>query len=131
MAAILLDSDICIDMLRARPRHSASIMSAIDAGEAAISVITYGEVTEGSVYSLKSGRAQLWNELVRALVVLDVTTSIADIWAEVRGRLRSLGRLVPDNDLIIAATALRFGLTLATRNVRHFSRIAQLDLLTL
>jgi len=36
--------------------------------------------------------------------------------------------MVQDPDLLIAATALTHGLTLVTRNVRHFQRVPDLDL---
>jgi len=43
------------------------------------------------------------------------------IWSgEVRGRLASAGRTVHQADALIAATAWRHGLVLATRNVRDF-----------
>jgi predicted nucleic acid-binding protein len=46
---------------------------------------------------------------------LPVTTSVGRRWGRLSGRL---GR--DDIDLLIAATALEHGLTVATRNVRHF-----------
>ncbi len=42
--------------------------------------------------------------------------------------LRRAGRPVDDFDLMIGCTALRHGLTLITRNTRHFSGIANLAL---
>jgi predicted nucleic acid-binding protein len=36
--------------------------------------------------------------------------------------------LIPDMDLLIAATALEHDLTLVTRNLSHFSRIPELRL---
>lgn len=47
-------------------------------------------------------------------------------FAQVRGDLRSKGQLIGDPDLLIAATALHYDLTLLTHNVRHFGRIAGL-----
>ena len=45
-----------------------------------------------------------------------------------RRRLRAAGNLIPDFDLMIAATALRYNLTLLTNNRRHFQRIEGLTL---
>ena len=45
-----------------------------------------------------------------------------------RAFLRRQGQLIPDLDLLIAATALAHDLTLVTRNRRHFSRILSLRL---
>ena len=49
-------------------------------------------------------------------------------FARIRARLRRQGQLIPDLDLLIAATAVTHGLTLVTRNRRHFERIPELAL---
>ena len=48
------------------------------------------------------------------------------IFAELRSDLRRQGQLISDFDLLIAATAVHKGLTLITRNRRHFERVANL-----
>jgi len=60
--------------------------------------------------------------------VLPVTESVAATFARTRARLRRRGQLIPDMDLLIAATALTYGLSLVTRNRRHFGRIDGLRL---
>ena len=49
-------------------------------------------------------------------------------FARLRGELRQRGLLIPDPDILIAATALTHNLTLVTRNRRHFERIPDLPL---
>jgi predicted nucleic acid-binding protein len=49
-------------------------------------------------------------------------------FAEVRSFLRRRGQLIPDFDLLIAATALHHDLTLLTFNRRHFLRVPDLKL---
>ena len=49
-------------------------------------------------------------------------------FARLRGQLRAQGQLIGDLDLLIAATALYYDLTLVTHNTRHFSRITDLKL---
>ena len=48
-------------------------------------------------------------------------------YGEIKARLQTLGRPIPENDLWIAAAALRQGLTLASRD-RHFRLVDGLDL---
>lgn len=49
--------------------------------------------------------------------------------SRIRRQLRETGRLVPDNDILIAATALESGEPLVTKNIDHFGRIDALQLL--
>lgn len=71
----------------------------------------------------------VWDGFVAGVDVIDITMSIADVWAELRGVLRQQGNRIADADLLIAATAMRFGMTLVSGNLRHFGRVAGLDLL--
>ncbi len=97
----------------------------------ALSVISYGEVTEG-VLGSKYRAADLarWDDFLAGCDILDVTLAIADRWAELRWYLRSRALIIGDNDLIIAATAQIFGMKVVTGNVRHFGRIPGLDVMT-
>ena len=59
---------------------------------------------------------------------LPLTDPIMTIFARTRADLRSRGMRIPDLDLLIAATAIEHGLTLLTRNRRHFDRVPGLRL---
>ena len=96
----------------------------------AISTITYGEVTEGVMFDPRRAvNMQIWRDFLAGFDVISVTMEIADVWADLRGVLRKQGMLLPDADLLIAATALRFGMTLVTWDVRHYERILGLEIL--
>jgi predicted nucleic acid-binding protein len=99
---------------------------------AAISVLTYGETLDG-VLGKKHGQPALnrqrWEQFLQPFDVIGVDVEIAEIWAGVRGALRRRGATTPDTDLLIASTALRFGLTMVTYNRRHFERVEGLSLL--
>ena len=107
-----------------------AMLRAIRPDGLAISVITYGEVLEGALYSReRMENVQKWRAFVSGVDVVDVTMAIADIWADLSGALRSKGNIIADNDLLIAATAIRFGMTVVSLNVRHFGRVPGLNLL--
>lgn len=53
--------------------------------------------------------------------ILAVDQAVANIWTEMNTRGRRANHTFPQPDLIIAATAIRYGLTVATRNVRDFA----------
>jgi len=60
--------------------------------------------------------------------VLSVNKAILKRFAQLRGQLRQSGNIIGDFDILIAATALHYDLTLLTQNRRHFSRIPDLKL---
>ena len=51
-----------------------------------------------------------------------------EVYGSEKVRLRAMGRPVDDFDLMIGCTALRHGLTLVTRNTRHFAGLTNLPL---
>jgi tRNA(fMet)-specific endonuclease VapC len=110
-----------------------SLMTEVIAPEgAAISVIAFGELLEGVLFSKRGQPALNRQRLLQFLAPFDIinlTPEIAEVWADQRGTLRSRGTITPDNDLIIAATALRFDMTVVTFNRKHFERIEGLPLL--
>ena len=88
------------------------------------STIALGEVYEG-VYVLDNPAAGLlsFKNFMTPFARLDVTEEVAVQFAGLRAKLRKGGNLNPDLCLLIAATALEHGLSLITRNLRHFRRI--------
>jgi tRNA(fMet)-specific endonuclease VapC len=114
-------------------KHNESLKSLIRSIRSeglAISVIVYGEVTEGVLFSReRAPNLIVWNSFLAGVDVLDITQPISDVWADLRGTLRSRGMIVPDNDLLIASTAMYFDMTVVTLNARHFERVAGLKLL--
>ena len=91
--------------------------------------MTVGEVYEGA-FSNPDPEAHLASlrRFLAAFRVLPLTDPIMEGFAHTRADLRRQGMLIPDLDLLIAATALHHDLTLLTRNLRHFSRIPDLKL---
>jgi predicted nucleic acid-binding protein len=68
---------------------------------------------------------QVWlTRLVDALQgrVYGFNVSVAHVWAEQEHQLEKAGRRMPVEDSYIAATARRYGLTIATGNERDFRR---------
>lgn len=69
-----------------------------------------------------------YREFLSDYASLPLTDAIVERFARLRAELRRQGRLIPDMDLLIAATALEEDLTLVARNFRHFERITGLKL---
>lgn len=66
--------------------------------------------------------------LLAAMHTLPFDAACAQTAAALRAHLEALGTPIGPHDLLIAATALRHGATLVTRNTREFSRVAGLAL---
>lgn len=119
----LLDTDWAIQSLKGVPPVRDRILE-LDPGGVAISVVSVAEIYDGVLGSLDSEQDEL---TVRAFLddheVLQVDTEIARTFGRERNRLRSLGMIIGDMDLLIGATAIRHHLTVLTNNVRHFERI--------
>ncbi len=91
-----------------------------------LSVITVGELVYG-VKRMPAGKRRREIEKWLATLqqsytsrVLSVDLETAQIWGEVTAICESKGRPLPTQDGLIAATALRHGLRLMTRNVSDF-----------
>ena len=61
--------------------------------------------------------------LARSITTVEVVLETCRVFARERRRLRAAGNLIPDFDLMIGATAVRYDLTLISNNRRHFQRI--------
>ena len=91
----------------------------------ALSVVSLGELYEGVYYSQdpEASEASLQRFLNRELTIPGIDEETCKIFGRERGRLRSIGQRIGDMDLMIAATALQYDLTLLSNNRRHFDRI--------
>ena len=119
----LLDTDICIYVLRGHPVVRAHFEEQIHNG-IVVSVITLAELRYGAACSAKvDENQQVINNWLESVAVLDVTPAVAQVYAASKAALRKQGNLIEDFDLLIGATAITHDLTLITNNVSHFERI--------
>jgi tRNA(fMet)-specific endonuclease VapC len=124
----LIDTDWIADYLDGKPAAIALLDSLKDDG-LAISLVTYGEIYDGVYHGRNPVAAeQNFLALLRRIEVLDLNRDIMQRFARIRGHLWSTGRTLGDADILIAATAMHHGLTLVTRNRRHYDRIPGLTM---
>jgi tRNA(fMet)-specific endonuclease VapC len=124
----LLDTNICIHIRQRRPPEVLARFARMEAGEAALSVITYGELAFGVVKSEqpRESRRQLM-ELISIVPVLPLPQEAGDAYGAIRADLKRRGEMIGHNDLWIAAHAKAAGLVLVTANEREFARVADLS----
>lgn len=128
MTAYLLDTDWIIDCLSGQ-QGAIDILLELAPSGLATSVITYAELYEGVVTSRQRAEdMERLEDFMSAVEILGIDLGVARIFGERRAQLRAQGLLIDNFDLFIAATALRFDLTIVTRNVNDFQRIEGLQL---
>ena len=120
----LIDTDV-LSALRRRERHPAIVRWVEDqrTTDLHISVVTVGEIERGITQQQRHNPAfardlAVWLDRVLAWYgdrILPVDAATARRWGQLSAALGN-----DSADLLIAATALEHGLTVVTRNVRHF-----------
>jgi tRNA(fMet)-specific endonuclease VapC len=122
----LLDTDTCVFALRG----DASVrqyLDATDPEEVAISVVTLAELRYGAACSANPGtNHQVIDDFISGVLVLGLDGEIACAFGEFKSQLRLQGALIDDFDLLIAATAHRYRMTVITHNRSHFARLREL-----
>lgn len=123
----LLDTNICIYIRQKRPEEVLRRFHKLRPGEAALSVITYGELLYGAAKSTQRTAAlERLRELVHLLPALALPESAPETYGSIRADLEQKGEMIGNNDLWIAAHALASGLTLVTNNEKEFRRVPRL-----
>jgi tRNA(fMet)-specific endonuclease VapC len=124
----ILDADWVINALAGK-RGASPLLRELRPMGIALLIVTVGELYEGAFGSPDPYRRLVeLREFLSIFTVLPLTDPIMERFGRVRHQLRAQGNLIPDFDLLIAATALELDLTLLTFNVRHFDRISDLRL---
>lgn len=93
-----------------------------------ISVITIGEITKGvellkEIENQRKRKLQSWLQTIEyyyADRILPIDLEVSRIWGEITATAQKSGQTIAVSDGLIAATALRHGLHIMTRNVNDF-----------
>jgi tRNA(fMet)-specific endonuclease VapC len=122
--ALLIDTDVLIDLERGA--SAPAIEELLGEEERAISVITVSELLHGVLRATGARRARrqaFVEHLLGELQAIPITEPVARVHADVWATLAARGAVIGAHDLWIAATALAYGLGVATRNVTDFERV--------
>lgn len=124
----LLDTCVVSELARAGgEKRVKECVSAIRNRDLFLSVITIGEIAKG-IALLDSGRRKnTYSEFLQGLEqdygsrILPLDFETALIWGELSAAGRKSGKPVSASDGLIAATGIRHGLRVMTRNVSVFA----------
>ena len=123
-ARYLLDTNICIYIQRKKPEEVLARFKKLKPGDAAISVITWGEMLYGAEKSQQRKKAlQLLEEFKTFIPVLPIPENAGNTYGAIRAALESKGEPIGNNDLWIAAHAKAASLIVVTNNEQKFQRV--------
>jgi len=126
---VLVDTDILSAVMRKHAKATERARSYLELHRnLTFSVITRYEILRGLM--VKGATAQLtsFDQLCAVSRVLPISETIIVEAAKIYADLHKRGELVSDADILIAATAIIYGLEVATNNEAHFRRVPNLQI---
>lgn len=123
----LLDTNICIYIIKRKPLEVLQKFNTCHLGEIGVSSITVAELQYGVQKSLHPAQNHdALEQFLIPLAIADFDEQAALIYGRIRAILEAQGTPIGSLDLLIAAQALSLDLTLVTNNTREFFRIPDL-----
>ena len=120
----MLDTNICIYLIRNKSRKVHNKFSKCDEGDICISSISYAEMEYGVEKSkYKAMNEKALHSFVSDLEIAGFDGKAAEEYGSIRAELERTGKPIGPLDLLIAAHARSLGLTLVTNNTKEFDRV--------
>ena len=120
----MLDTNICIYIIKNRPAEVRRKMKGFRPSELVVSTVTVCELEYGA--SKSSNPEKNRQTLIKFLAPFEVSSfdeQAAFHYGDIRAHLEKGGQPIGAMDLLIAAHARSMSLTLVTNNLREFDRI--------
>lgn len=125
----MLDTNICIYLIKRKPRHVLEKFQEHVLGDIGVSSITVAELQYGVEKSQHQQQNQTALDLFFApLAIVDFDTVAAQHYGQIRTELEQSGTPIGAYDLLLAGHARSLALTLVTNNIREFSRVSHLKI---
>jgi tRNA(fMet)-specific endonuclease VapC len=124
---LMVDSTILIDYFRKTNKVNSKLVAHFRNYEH----LYISSVTEfGIVNGATKEHLQFWDGMLARFTVLDFDSKAARQAANIVAQLKTKRKTIDKPDLFIAATAVVNELTLDTLNIKHFTSIESLNLLS-
>lgn len=124
---ILVDSDVIIDFFAGVQPGADVLARLLVDREVVVSAVSVFEIRAGIT---GKKRMRQVDELLSIVPIIDFDQTQAKKAAEFFTRLKKRGSLVGNQDLFLAAAASCAGVPVLTRNVAHFERIRDVDVVS-
>ena len=123
-AKYLLDTNACINYLNYPGSAIYQAIQSVPSDDIAVCSVVKAELFFGSMNSKNpTQNLMIQNRFLRNFVSFAFDDRAAELYAEIRAHLSSIGKLIGPYDMLIASIAIANHLTLVTNNVREFSRV--------
>ncbi len=123
----LLDTNICIYIIKKQPGEVFARFREHRVGDIGISAITYSELAYGVANSRHQEQNRLaLEEFVAPLEIIAYSPEVAPVYGKIRAHLRRSGQTIGALDQLIAAHAAHLGVVLVTNDVDELSRVPNL-----
>jgi tRNA(fMet)-specific endonuclease VapC len=120
----MLDTNICIYLIKRRPPQVLARFNDCAVSEIGISAITVAELQDGVKKSQRPAQnQQALTQFLLPLVIADFDAPAAAAYGPVRATLEIQGTPIGSLDTLIAAHAVSLGVTLVTNNTDEFARV--------
>jgi tRNA(fMet)-specific endonuclease VapC len=123
----MLDTNICIAIIKRKPMHTLEKFNSYQVGDIGISTITLAELRYGvskSQHQTKNKAAL--DEFILPLEIVAFDELATSAYGALRASLEKQGTPIGSLDTMIAAHALSLGVLLVSNNTREFRRVAGL-----
>jgi len=125
----LLDTNICIYIIKQKPINVFKKFKKFDIGELKISSITFAELYF-SVYNSQDieKNLKIIKNFLLPFEIIEFDEKAAVEYAKIKADLRKKGKIIGELDMQIAGVALSNNLILVTNNEKEFNRIENLKI---
>ena len=129
MKRMMLDTNICIYIIKQRPLSVKKRFESYEIGQLCISSITVSELMYGVYKSQHVERnLQALEQFLMPFEIVDFDTGAAVAYGKIRATLEKQGQVIGGMDMQIAGHAISLGMTVVTNNTKEFQRIEGLAL---
>ena len=129
MSKYLLDTNICIYIIKNKPKTVKEKFESLSIGDVCISSVTVSELVYGAYKSQKiEQNLKTLEKFFLPLEVVDFDYKASYEYGKIRADLEKRGRIIGQLDMQIAGVALANDMILVTNNTKEFERVASLKL---
>ena len=130
MIKLMLDTNMCIYIIKQKPKKVIDNFRKLSFSEVGISSIVLSELEFGVVKSTKPTQNRLaLTQFLAPLEILPYDDFAVFYYGKIRAHLQKMGTPIGSLDLLIAAHTLSVGCSLVTNNESEFQRVPRLKIL--